>query len=277
MFNVIVGGAYANGAFNFWPDRVVEHTTDEIRERFSREGALDFTALMTLPTLFMDEGIEQQLAHIGSVTAVREIGRRDLRIEYTLDLGMPTFTSQSLYELRHDLGLSAAQFTRTHWAVKDGDLCRTLLRRGLRQRIGPQVFHLPEHEAVEEDLVSVMMPFSQEFDGVYDVLTSLCGELNLRCQRADNVWENDVVLDDIVSLIDRSRVVIADCTGRNANVFYEMGIAHSLGRSVVMITQSRADIPFDVNHRRYATYLNNNEGLVALQQALRARIAGLAG
>ena len=68
---------------------------------------------------------------------------------------------------------------------------------------------------------SVMMPFDPRFRPVHE----LCEELGRRCIRADDIWENDVVMQDVVSLIDRSRVVIADCTGRNPNVFYEIGIA----------------------------------------------------
>ena len=68
------------------------------------------------------------------------------------------------------------------------------------------------------------------------------------------------IIQDVVSLIDKSRVVICDCTGRNANVFYEIGIAHTLGREVILITQNEADIPFDLRHLRYVKYLNNAEG-----------------
>jgi hypothetical protein len=50
----------------------------------------------------------------------------------------------------------------------------------------------------------------------------------------------------------RSRVVICDCTGRNPNVFYEIGIAHTLGREVILITQNPEDIPFDLRHLRSA-------------------------
>jgi hypothetical protein len=81
----------------------------------------------------------------------------------------------------------------------------------------------------------------------------------------------------VVSLIDRSRVVIADCTGRNPNVFYEIGIAHTLGREVILITQNNADIPFDLRHLRYVQYLNNGEGLAALATRVGSRLADLAG
>jgi hypothetical protein len=56
------------------------------------------------------------------------------------------------------------------------------------------------------------------------------------------------VIQTIVSLICQSGIIIADCSGRNANVFYEAGIAHMLGKDVILIAQSMADIPFDLQH-----------------------------
>ena len=71
-------------------------------------------------------------------------------------------------------------------------------------------------------------------------------------------------------------MVICDCTGRNPNVFYEIGIAHTLGREVILITQVDADIPFDLRHLRYVRYLNNGEGLQTLRERLQPRLAELA-
>lgn len=73
-----------------------------------------------------------------------------------------------------------------------------------------------------------------------------------------------------MSLIDRSRVVVCDCTGRNPNVFYEAGIAHTLGREVILVTQADHDIPFDRRHFRYVRYLNNGEGRAALAATLKS-------
>ena len=174
-----------------------------------------------------------------------------------------------------DFGMDEWELGRTHWAVKSGDLCRMLLRHGAPRRAGPRVFQIGEHENVEEDVVSVMMPFDPRYRAVYESLQNLAGELRMRYFRADDFWENDAVMQDVVSLIDRSQVVIADCTGRNPNVFYEIGIAHTLGRNVIMITQAEADIPFDLRHLRFVRYLNNGEGLVALCNALRRRVQEL--
>ena len=70
-------------------------------------------------------------------------------------------------------------------------------------------------------------------------------------QRADDIWVNDHIMADIIGLIWRARVVISDLSGKNANVFYETGIAHTLGRDVIQITRAPADVPFDLQPLRY--------------------------
>jgi hypothetical protein len=60
-------------------------------------------------------------------------------------------------------------------------------------------------------------------------------------------------------------------------VFSEAGIAHTLGREVILITQSEHDIPFDLRHLRYVKYLNNTEGLAVLAVALQRRIQTILG
>ena len=61
-------------------------------------------------------------------------------------------------------------------------------------------------------------------------------------------------MEDIWESICISRLIIADVTGRNANVFYELGIAHTLGKSCVVLTQNQQDVPFDITARRYIHY-----------------------
>src|SRR6266404_778972 len=167
------------------------------------------------------------------------------------------------------------EFSRSHWVVKDVDLYRVLLRNFQPRRQRPSVFTIPEHERIEPVLVSAMMPFDAGFTAVYDSIKATAEKVGLRCRRADDIWENPAIIQDIVSLIDRSRVVICDCTGRNPNVFYEIGIAHTLGREVILITQNEADIPFDLRHLRYISYLNNGEGLSALSARLTPRLTDL--
>jgi hypothetical protein len=139
------------------------------------------------------------------------------------------------------------------------------------------VFQIAEHENIEPELASAMMPFDVGFNDVYAAIQLAAQNAGLRCRRADDIWENPAIIQDVVSLIDRSRVVICDCSGRNPNVFYEAGIAHTLGREVILVTQSEQDIPFDLRHLRYIRYLNNAEGRAALTASLQGRMETILG
>lgn len=146
---------------------------------------------------------------------------------------------------------------------------------GRRIVFAPTAFQIPDTQ-LDPSLVSVMMPFSMPMAPVYTTITEASQSAGMHCLRADNVWEHATVIQDIFGLIFRSFIVVCDFTGRNPNVFYEAGIAHTLGKHVIPITQSAEDIPFDLRHHRYIHYLNNEEGRAALKQALMPRLRSLA-
>jgi hypothetical protein len=148
-----------------------------------------------------------------------------------------------------------------------------LMEKSSRPRLtfAPNVFTLPD-EPQEADLASVMMPFKAELDPVNMAIRAACDAVGFRCLRASDIWESSVVVQDIFNLVFRSRVVIVDFSGRNPNVMYETGIAHTLGRDVVPISQSLEDVPFDLRHHRILKYLNNQEGRQALTSQLADRL-----
>ncbi len=139
----------------------------------------------------------------------------------------------------------------------------------------PTVFEVPSQPR-DDLLISAMMPFDVGFAPVYDAITAAASSVGMTAMRADNMWEHSAVVQDIFSLIFRSRIVVCDFTGKNPNVFYEAGIAHTLGKFVVPITQNEDHIPFDLRHHRYCKYLNNTEGLGKLTQNLADRFRTLA-
>jgi hypothetical protein len=77
-----------------------------------------------------------------------------------------------------------------------------------------------------------------------------------------------VVIDDVRNGIVASSLVIADLTGKNPNVMYEVGMAHTIGRPVLMLSQYADDIPFDLRHRRAIIYDNTPAGLAVLATKL---------
>jgi integrase len=135
----------------------------------------------------------------------------------------------------------------------------------------PNVFDIPT-EKPSDELVSAMMPFSSSFDKVHKTIKEAAANNALDCQRADDIWQSSVLIQDIFALIFRSYIVVCDFTGKNPNVFYEAGIAHTLGKHVIPIAQSANDIPFDLRHHKFLTYLNNDEGRLTLKKKLSDRI-----
>ena len=131
----------------------------------------------------------------------------------------------------------------------------------------PSVFEVPDN-GVDGSLVAVMMPFQPQFEPVFAAIKSAAQRCGGSAVRVKDIWEHQTIIQDVFSLIFRARLVVCDFSGRNPNVFYEAGIAHTLGKIVLPITQSADDIPFDVQHHRYLHYLNNGEGLEKLESAL---------
>jgi hypothetical protein len=277
LFNLLVSGSGWSEARDTMPHgRVLEYTADHLREQFSTAKNINLDALISLPSVFLQEtyGDGNQSVRVGTITHARVSGK-DVALEYLYDPTIPPLTNNQLRALAGELDIADFEFSRTHWAVKDVDLFRVLLRNMQPRRQQPKVFQISDPEQIEPSLVSAMMPFHPNFDDVYSTLKKAAEEYGLRCRRADDIWENPAVIQDVVSLIDRSTVVICDCSGRNPNVFYEAGIAHTLGRETILITQSADDIPFDLRHLRYVAYLNNGEGRKKLKEQLRVRFESL--
>ncbi|MEW5986877.1 MAG: hypothetical protein AB1791_09615 [Chloroflexota bacterium] len=144
-----------------------------------------------------------------------------------------------------------------------------------RITFAPNVFEVPDF-SVEDDLAAVMMPLRAEFSPIYEAILRACKITGFRCLRADDIWEESAIVQDIFNLVFRSQVVIVDFTGKNPNVMYETGIAHTLGKHVVPISQSLDDVPFDLTHHRVLKYLANDEGLKELENKLSSRLRYIA-
>jgi|MDTG01.4.fsa_nt_gb hypothetical protein len=137
----------------------------------------------------------------------------------------------------------------------------------------PTAFTIPTNPQ-NPNLVSVMMPFSNG-DGIYKAIGNVCSKLNAECKRADEIWNDPTIIQDIFELIFTSKVVICDFSGKNPNVFYEAGIAHTLGKTVIPIVQHLDDIPFDIRHYRVLKYIPNTQGYSEFENELEKRLTTL--
>lgn len=125
--------------------------------------------------------------------------------------------------------------------------------------------------------VFVIMPFRESFDGVYKTIERVCKELGLIVKRGDDFTSDEFIMTQVWDGLNNTRLIIADCTGQNANVYYELGIAHVLGKPTIAITQNLKSepLPFDIAGRHAISYTNDVNGSHSLENALRKRIAGM--
>lgn len=279
MYSAIFSAnGWRDNADSFPLSRVFEYTDAAIAARFQPGAAntTNFAELIKLPTLFLTEQSRGVMpaAYVGYITQARIVGA-NVNLEYHYDQLLPAVAGELLTNSGLQIGLTV--FTRTHWAVHDFDLFRFLARHQRPPRRLPTAFTVQAPERIDRTLCAAMMPFSPQFGPVYAKLQEIATSIGMECLRADDIWNANAVIQDVAGLIDRASVVICDCTGRNPNVFYEIGLAHAFGREVILITQNADDIPFDLRHIRYLTYLPNAQGIQELGEALRPRLADLRG
>lgn len=104
-------------------------------------------------------------------------------------------------------------------------------------------------------LAFVIMPFDEEFTPVYDdVIRPVLEKVGFHVERADDIESQQSILKDIIERIHSSKIIVADLTTTNPNVFYELGLAHALKKSVILIAQSVEEIPFDLRSQRLLKY-----------------------
>jgi hypothetical protein len=119
------------------------------------------------------------------------------------------------------------------------------------------------------------MPFRAELSPVLATIRQVVErEGTMSCVRADDIYSDGIVIDEIWERICAAQFLIADMTDRNPNVFYEIGLAHALGKHVVILAQSEVDVPFDLRHRRVILYDIGDLG--ALDRQLTGTIGQLA-
>ena len=105
------------------------------------------------------------------------------------------------------------------------------------------------------DTCFVMMPFGAWFDRYYqDIYTPAIKEAGLEPIRADELFSTGSVVEQIWEQIQKAKVLLADLSGKNANVFYELGLAHAAKKPVVFTSSLVDDVPFDLRHLRVIIY-----------------------
>lgn len=107
-------------------------------------------------------------------------------------------------------------------------------------------------------------------DELESIITEVLDEHALSVIRGDNIGEPGMITRQVVYAIMRSPMVFADLTGANANVYYELGVAHSLNRPLVTLIDKARNLTFDAAHDR--AIVIGDEGTITLAQARQVKV-----
>lgn len=231
-------------------------------------------ALLELKNTIVSKFREGNWQDLGLLTDTEDIINGHSRLLRSLSFGDEDYDANVSKVLLKIMKRDPDNLERIWQYVEErfGDGSEYISEKPAERRItfAPHVFEVPTLER-RSDLVAVMMPFGG-FDAVYTAIKEACADAGLECLRADDIWEESTFIQDIVNLIFQARIVVCDFSKRNPNVFYETGIAHTLGKEVVPIAQALEDIPSDLQHHRALCYLANSEGLGVLRRELSGRL-----
>lgn len=105
------------------------------------------------------------------------------------------------------------------------------------------------------DTCFVMMPFGQWYDRYYqEIYIPAIRDAGFEPIRADELFSTGSVVEQIWEQIEKSKVLLAELTEKNPNVFYELGLAHAAKKPVVFTSGRVEDVPFDLRHLRVIVY-----------------------
>ncbi|WP_449435080.1 hypothetical protein [Pedobacter steynii] len=126
---------------------------------------------------------------------------------------------------------------------------------------------------IDEKLVFVLTPFHDRFAQDYEVIKETCLKAGLRCVRGDETYFKGDIFPEMLKLIVKSKLIIANINGRNPNVMYELGVAQALDKSVLLLSGQPENLPIDIKSKRFLIY----KTLPDLQEMLRRELLELTG
>lgn len=111
---------------------------------------------------------------------------------------------------------------------------------------------------LEENLCFVLMPFEEPYTQIYEKIIKPSVEAEgFKIVKSDDIFSTKSVIEDIWENINKASLIIAEISDNNPNVMYELGICHTIGKDVMMITQNPENIPFNFRHMRTYPYEND--------------------
>lgn len=251
----------------FKDEKELESKVKMAVDRFSKTKGL--RRLLTPPSSFM-ESAAPSLPKLRGKKDEKEQGLSDEEFAQYISKGFELGESDLERIIRRSLELhSAAQEQEQNKVLEDYDGKIT---------VSPLWGEPARHTQFNSDIFMIM-PFREQFDAIYkDVIQPVVAEQNLTIKRGDDFSSTQgSIINEVWAALNACKLVIVETTELNANVYYELGIAHTLGKPAILLTQTKdvQDLPFDIRHLRFVVYENTIEGSADLGERLRHSIIWL--
>jgi hypothetical protein len=131
------------------------------------------------------------------------------------------------------------------------------------------LFGKPPPKTKDQPDIFVIMPFTPDYEDIYrNHLKKVANKLGRSIRRADENLDSGEIMKQIWREIYYAKVVLAECTEFNANVFYELGIVHTLGKRAVMLRRKGVNAPFDIAGLRWFVYEYTPPGMTDFDRRL---------
>jgi hypothetical protein len=139
----------------------------------------------------------------------------------------------------------------------------------IRVVFGPKALDPVDSQDPEDgSLVFVISPFTPDMDPVYLAIAEAARAVGLRAERIKDVPGDHRITDLMLAMIRRARFVVADLTHERPNVYFELGYARGLGKTVITILRAGTAVHFDVRDWTYLEYEDSRP----LESDLRERL-----
>lgn len=190
------------------------------------------------------------------------VNRRDIEKNIKKIYGQRERIEDKIYEWRDVMQLSPERFFDTNKLLLQNpetelEIKNTIPNFQFFTNLGIVI----ENIKVKENSVFCLMPFNDRYSAIYQAIFYSCQAAHYSCARSDDEFNPGNLLRQIVNMMLESSVIIALLDGQNPNVFYEIGIAHSIGKTVLLLAHKKNtnDIPFDLRSDRLLLYSNTSD------------------
>ena len=117
--------------------------------------------------------------------------------------------------------------------------------------------------------VLVLMPFDPHFNRLYNGIKAAIEGAGARCKRVDEQTFTGPIMEHVYRQIEKADIVVAELTRRNVNVYYEVGFAHALEKTTILLTRDTRSTPFHLKSYNLIAYSNISQLKPRLQASLK--------